>query len=317
MMIWLTIFYKVNYNQPKVNNRLQMNDLRRLIIFVTVIEENSFAAAARKLGVTNAAVSKQVIALEEALKTQLLERTTRSLKVTEEGKIYYDHAKKIVKEMQEIESLFLDMRCEPSGQLRIASARHFSECYIIPHLNEFLEVYPKISIDLIIQERLLDLAKEGIDVSVGHSFVGGPDDIHRKISEAHYSFCASPAYLNKYGIPQKPEDLYQHRYITHRNRIPDNVLKFRNKKEIHIEPFMRLNDSRMMIACAKSGLGIIKLHHYSMASEIKKGELVEILQGWDTSIQPIYLCYQPQRYVHPKIRTFINFFCTKISKETY
>jgi DNA-binding transcriptional LysR family regulator len=294
-----------------------MSNLKRLVVFATVVEENSFAAAARKLGITNAAVSKQVMALEDELKAQLLHRTTRRLKLTEEGTIYFEHAKRIVKEMREIESLFLDIKGEPSGHIKVVTARHFAEYYIIPHLDEFLKLYPKISLELLIQERLLDMAKEGIDVNVGHAFVGGPDDIHRKIAEVKYAFCASPAYLEKFGTPKTPEDLHKHRYITHRNRVPNNVLKFRNKKEIRIDPFLRLDDSRMMIACAKKGLGIIKLHRYAMAEDIKRGELVEILDGWDTSIQPIYLCYQPQRYVHRKIRTFIDFFCAKVIKETY
>jgi DNA-binding transcriptional LysR family regulator len=294
-----------------------MGHLKRLTIFVKVVEENSFAGAARSLGITNAAVSKQVIALEDELKTQLLQRTTRRLDLTEAGKIYYDHAKRIVKEIDEIESLFLDMKAEPAGHLIVASARHFASVYLVPHLDEFLARYPKVSLELHILERITNLEREGIDINVGHAFVGGPDDIHRKIATTKYAYCASPAYLKKFGVPTKPEDLHNHRYITHQMRKPNNVLIFRDGKEIQLEPFLRINDSKIMIECARQGLGIIKLHRYAMAEEIKKGELQEVLEGWDTSIQPIYLCYQPQRYLHPKIRHFIDFFLTKISSERF
>lgn len=294
-----------------------MNNLKRLVIFVHVVEEGSFAGASRRLKITNAAVSKQVIALENELKVQLLNRTTRRVELTEAGAIYYDHAKRLVGEMREIESLFQDMKAEPSGHLRIGTVRHFAECYIIPYLDEFLSLYPKLTMEILILERLVDLAKEGIDLNVGHAFVGNPNDIHRKIAEVRYAYAASPEYLKKWGVPKKPEDLLQHRYITHCKRVPDNALQFKNGKEIRIEPFLRFDDSRMMVVSAKRGLGIVKLHLYAMAEAIKKGELVEILHGWDTSIQPIYLCYQPQRYVHPKIRHFIDFFCAKVSKETY
>lgn len=294
-----------------------MNQLKRLNIFIKVIEEMSFAGAARKLGITNAAVSKQVIALEDDLKVQLLRRTTRKLEITEFGKIYYEHAKRIANELQEIENLFFDIRSEPSGNLKIASSWHFAECYLIPNLEEFLNLYPKLKVEMIIMERVPDLAKEGIDLNMGHTFVGGPDDIHKKIAETKYAYCAAPIYLKNYGTPQVPEDLLKHRYITHRNRVPDNTLKFRDGKEIRLEPFLRIDDSRIMIACAKQGLGIIKLHKYAVQEAIRKKELVEVLKGWDTSVQPIYICYQPHRYVQPKIRRFIDFFSSKVSDNKF
>lgn len=294
-----------------------MHDLKRLIIFTSVVEEMSFAGAARKLGITNAAVSKQVITLEETLKIQLLQRTTRKLQLTEAGKIYFEHAKRVLGELQEIESVFHDLKAEPSGNLRIGCARHFAECYLIPHLEEFLGKYPKINMEILILERTPNLAREGIDINMGHRYVGGEDDIHKKISEVKYVFCASPEYLHKFGVPQKPQDLHQHRYITHFNRNPDDLLKFRNGKEIRLKPFLRVDDSRIMVECAKQGLGIVKLHKYAVADALKNKELVEVLKGWDNSIQPIYLCYQPQRYMQPKIRHFIDFFCEKVSMEKY
>ncbi|HRD56294.1 MAG TPA: LysR substrate-binding domain-containing protein [Parachlamydiaceae bacterium] len=139
--------------------------------------------------------------------------------------------------------------------------------------------------------------------------------MHKKVYEANYGFYASPDYLKRFGIPENPEDLVWHRYITHRNRNPDNVLKFRNKKEIKLKPFLSIDDSRTMIECAKQGLGIIKLHSYTVAEALQKKELVEILEGFDDSIQPIYLCYQPRRYIQPKIRHFIDFFCAKFAKK--
>lgn len=294
-----------------------MHNLKRLIIFVRVVEEESFAAAARKLGITSAAVSKQVIALEDEMKILLLRRTTRRLSLTEAGKIYFEHAKRLVHEMNEIETLFHEIRAEPAGVLKIATARHFAECYLIPNLEEFFRLYPRLKLELLIVERIPDLAKEGIDVSVGHTYVGGQDDIHKKLTEVRYAFCASPSYLAKFGVPQTPDDLKNHRYITHSNRKPDNVLTFRNAKEIRLEPFLKVDDSRIMVECAKAGLGIVKLHHYAIREELRGDELVEVLHSFDSSQQPIYLCYQPHRYLHPKIRHFIDFFSQKITKGKY
>jgi DNA-binding transcriptional LysR family regulator len=289
-----------------------MHNLKQLITFVKVVEEQSFAGAARRLRITNAAISKQVRALEDEMKILLLNRTTRRLSLTEAGKVYYEHAKRLVYEMNEIETLFHEIRAEPKGVLKIASARHFAECYLIPYLEDFLKKYPKISFELLIVERTPNLEREGIDISVGHTYVGGQDDIHKMLTKVRYAFCASPSYLQQFGIPKSPEDLKKHRYITHSNRIPDNVLTFKNTKEVRLEPFLRIDDSRIMVECAKQGLGIVKLHHYAIKEEIQKNELVEILQEFDSTTQPIYLCYQPHRYLHPKIRHFIDFFSKKV-----
>lgn len=294
-----------------------MGKLRQLITFTTVIDENGFAAAGRKLGLTNAAVSKQITALEHDLGIALLRRTTRQLTLTEAGQIYYDHAKKLTADIRETESVLLDMKSEPQGHLKVGSSWHFAEKVLVPLLPQFFEKYPKLTIELSVMERIPDLAKEGIDINVGHTFVGGPDDIHRKIGETKYAYCASPEYLKAFGIPKKPEDLLKHRYLTHRMRKPDNVLTFRKGKEIRLEPFLRIDDSRTMIQCALQGIGIIKLHRYVIATQMEQGQLVEVLEGWDESVQPIYVCYQPQRYVQPKIRHFIDFFCTNLPKHIF
>lgn len=290
---------------------------KHLLTFLLVIEENSFAGAARKLHLTNAAVSKQINTLEESLGVILIKRTTRKVTLTEAGHLFYDHAKNLANEINEIQSLFSTYKKEPSGHLKIGSSWHFAEHILIPNLEEFSKLYPKITIELLIIEKIPDLSKEGIDINMGHTFVGGPDDIIKKVGETRYVLCASPAYLDTYGIPKKPQDLVKHRYITHRMRQPDNVLTFKKGVEIVLDPFLRLNDSRTMIQCALNHLGIIKLHRYAVTNEMKQGRLIEILKGWDDSKQPINICYQPQRYVQPKIRTFLDFIYSKISKDLF
>lgn len=294
-----------------------MSKLERLETFIAVVEENSFVRASVKLGISNAAVSKQVSCLEKDLGVQLLNRSSRQLTLTESGHLYYEHAKKLAEGIKDIDSLLSDLRKEPSGPLFVSCGRHFAECLIIPHLFEFNKSYPKIQLRLDVSERLHDLAREGIDINMGHSRVGGPHDIHRKIASTRYVICASPDYLAQNGTPLKPEDLYKHRYITHSSRDPDNVLLFKKGKELHLEPFMRINDTLIMKSCAIQGIGVVKMHHYAVADALKDGKLVEVLNGFDETIQNIYLCYQPTRYLQPKIRHFIDFFVAKISRENF
>lgn len=294
-----------------------MSTLQQLSTFIVVVEENGFTQAGRKLGLTNAAVSKQISKLENQLKTELFRRTTRHIALTESGLILFEHAKKIKADIREMENAFSQLREEPSGHLKVGSSTYFSNCFLIPNLDEFFRLYPEVTIDLLNLERVPDLAKEGIDVNMGHAFVGGPDDIHRKIGSTRYAYLASPEYLRRFGTPKKPADLKKHRYITHMMRMPDNLLSFKNKTEILVEPFMRLNDSRAMIQCCLEGIGIIKLHRYVARDHIDNGRLVEVLEGYDESVQPIYLCYQPHKILPPKIRCFIDFICSKIEKDIF
>lgn len=293
-----------------------MAKFEQLVTFITVVEEKGFAAAGRKLNISNAAVSKQITKLENGFRTELLIRTTRQLALTESGQHLYALAKKFRTEFEEIENLFSGLRKEPSGTLTIGCTWHFAEVVLIPNLMEFYEKYPKVSLDIINVERLPDLYKEGIDINIATALIGRDDYIHRKIAETKYTYCASREYLKKFGTPQKPKDLLKHRYLTHTGRMPDNVLEFKSKK-ITLEPFMRLNDSRIMIQCALQGLGIIKLHRYALEELIKEGALVEVLKECDEAIQPIYLYYQLQRFLPPKLRCFIDFVCAKIKAEVY
>lgn len=294
-----------------------MHSLQQLTTFIAVVEENGFTQAGRKLGLTNAAVSKQIGKLESALKTELLRRTTRHISLTESGLVFLEHAKKIAMELREMENAFSGMHKAPSGRLRVGSSTYFSNCFLIPHLHEFFCLYPNVTIDILTIERIPNLSKEEIDINMGHAYVGGPDDIHRKLGETRYAYLASPNYLKQFGTPEKPSDLLKHRYITHSARRRDKVLSFKNNIEIALEPFMRINDSRIMIECALRGIGIIKLHRYIVNEHLQSGALVEVLKGYDESLQPIYLCYQPHRILPPKIRCFIDFICSKIETDIF
>ena len=205
-----------------------MSKLERLQTFVKVVEENSFTAAARHLRISNVAVTKQINALEDELGVQLLVRTTRKLSLTEAGRVCFEHAKILSNNLQEMEGLFSEMRSEPV-EIKVGCSPYLAETFLVPHLHEFLTLYPKISLTLEIYERIVELAKEGVDINIGHNLAyisRDAQDIVRSIGSTRYILCASPAYLEKFGIPKKPKDLLKHRYITHSMRRPDNVLEF-------------------------------------------------------------------------------------------
>ncbi len=287
-----------------------MSKFDRMATFVAVFQEGSFAAAARKLSISSAAVSKQISVLEQELGFELLHRSTRKLSLTDAGSFYFEQADKILREMAEIDSLALEMRKEPFGTLKVAAQHHYANTYILPRLNTFLKRYPKIHLNLELMERFPDTQREAIDIVIGISRTTSETAIQKTIGRTHYVLAASPAYLEEFGIPKQPQDLKTHRYINHSLRIPVHTTKFKDGLELYLEPYLLLNDTAAMKECALNGIGIVKLHRYVVDEALNSGELIEILADYNEPEQPIYASYSPHKHVPPKIRCFLDFFTT-------
>lgn len=286
-----------------------MDKLKLMKTFMLTVEEGSMSKAATLLSITKAAASKQIMDLEKSLNAQLLFRTTRKLKLTDVGQLYLESIKKIFRAVAESESIMT--YDNPIGTLRVTSHRHFGEKYIVNHMKEFIAKYPNLNVNLELSDRFPDLEKENIDILCGVGEDGPEHLVRKKIASMYHVLCASPAYLQKFSMPKKPNDLKSHRYITHSFRNPDNVLVMANKK-IYLDPCITLNDSQTMLKCALDDLGIIKIYHYFVEDYIKEGKLVEILEEYRNTKISMYLFYQQQTFVPAKIRVFIDFITQKI-----
>jgi len=287
-----------------------MSKLEHIAAFIAVVEESGFAAAARKQGLSTAAISRHVSHLERDLKTELLKRTTRHVRLTEVGQIYYQQCKRILSELTKAELTISGNLSEATGTLSVTSNRYFAMQYLMPRLPEFMSQNPKLKITFELAERFPDLSREGIDILFGVSMEGANDLVRRRVATTRYVICASPKYLKKMGTPIKPMDLTHHQYISHSKRTPDNILRFKNDETIHLDPFLKLNDSRAMQECAIKHMGIICVHDYIVKDALKNGKLIEILQKYQEPEQFVYLYYQQSRYLQPKIRRFIDFYTT-------
>lgn len=285
-----------------------MSKFDKIITFLSVIEEDGFAAAARKKGVSTAAVSRQISALENDLGSQLILRTTRRLALTEVGERYYQHCKKALSELFEAEIEIAKSKNEATGELHVMANRYFANTYLLPKLHEFMELNPKLTVHFQLAERFPNLEKENIDILFGVSIEGSAELVRRRIATTRYVLCASPKYLKKHGTPEIPSDLIKHRYITHRIRKPNNVIFLKDNKEIYINPVLGLNDSYAMRECAIRDMGIVNLHDYMVMDAIKDGKLIEILQKYQEQQKNVYLYYRHNRYLQPKIRKFIDFY---------
>lgn len=290
-----------------------MPNLSQMETFILTAELGSLAAAGRKLGISPAAVSKQLTKLEEELGLQLMLRSTRKLELTEVGSNYCLQCKRIFEEVEAAAALVSQVKAVPHGQLKVVSGRHFATTYIVPHMKEFLLKYPKIELNLELAERMPDLNVEAVDVLIGMSLSASGDVIQRRIATTRYVLCASPDYLKKFGVPKKPGDLKTHRYIAHSMRKPDNELTFDDGKSVMLNPYIRANDAQAMVDFALDGLGIIKLHDYAVKDGLERGILKEVLAEYNQSPLPIYVAYPQRRFISSKVRIFIDFIIDKMS----
>lgn len=280
-----------------------------LVSFVEVVNRSSMAAAAKHLRITPAAISKHILNLENELEIQLLQRSTRRIALTHEGRLYFEHAKSILSAYKEAENAISYSKEEPSGTLKIVCGPQIGNLFVIPHLKEFLSRYPKIRLNIMSTQTMPDLEKEKVDVIVGLTSGIPSYCIQRVLTYARWIFCASPDYLEKFGEPKKPSDLVKHQIITRVQRQPNNVIEFKKGKPIIFEPYIYYDDTRAIRKCALEGLGIVQLHDYIVAQDLKENRLVEILSKYTELKKPIpvSLYYFPASHVHLKVRCFVDF----------
>lgn len=288
-----------------------MIDLADMRLLVLITELGSLAAAARKLKVSAAAVSKQLNKMEKELKVQLLLRSTRRVELTDIGRDYSVQCQRVLEEASQADALISQMQAIPCGSLYVLSNPHFAASYIVPYISKFLSKYPQVHLNLELGERIPKLGEEAIDIVIGMSISASGDVIQKKIATTSYVYCASPEYFKVFGIPEKPEDLKKHRYMTHSMRRPDDSVKFDDGKDIAVQPYLRVNDTETLLKLALSGLGIVKLHRYVVQDYIKSGNLVELFTEQNKLEISIYVAYPQRRFVPSKIRCFLDFFCPK------
>jgi len=281
-----------------------MSKLERLKTFIKVIESKTFSAASRDLGISIPAVSKQISQLEKELHIQLLERSTRSLVLTDVGRHYYESVKRLMNDFHEAEAFIAQLNKEPQGELKIVCNRYVGMSLIIPRLKEWSRLYPKVMLNIELADRIVDIMKERIDIVIGLPYGETEEVIEQKIYQTRYVFCASPAYLKQKGTPANLKELRKHSFIAHRGRQGADT------QPHQILPSMQLNDSYAILQCALQGLGIAKFHEYLVLPYLENGELIEILNGSERELLQINMVYPYRVYPQSKTKLFAAFLTT-------
>ena len=289
-----------------------MDQLMAIRAFARVVEAGSFTRAADSLDMPNATLSKLVQELEAHLGVRLLQRTTRRVTVTPEGRDYYEKAMRVVRDLEDIDTSFDVARGKPRGLLRIDVGGSTARDVLIPALPDFLTRYPDIHIDLGVSDRPVDLISDNVDCVIR----GGPLDnsslIARSIGYAELITVATPGYLKAFGTPAYPEELKNgHRLVSYMSSQNGRAFPFhfeRNgeKTEIKVEHRIGVNESNAHLAAGLVGLGIIQTFSYSAGPALREGRLVEILRAWRPAPYPFHVVYPQNRHVTHRLRVFID-----------
>nr|WP_314582827.1 LysR family transcriptional regulator [uncultured Pseudomonas sp.] len=287
-----------------------MDRFQEMQVFIAVCEERSFATAARRLNMSAPSVTRAVAALEKRIGTLLLSRTTRSVHLSEAGQRYLTDCRRILSEIEEAEDSAGGSNAAPVGHLTITASLLFGELFVMPLVVGYLERYSGVSINALLVDRVTHMVEEGIDVAVRIGHLLDSTQHGMKVGEVRRVVCASPAYLAAHGRPQRPDELSQHRVIVSAASALVRRWEFSDEgKPVDIELKSRLTVSanQAAITAASMGWGVTRVLSYQVASRVASGELEILLEDFEQPPLPVHVCYQADRKVSAKVRTFVDY----------
>lgn len=284
-----------------------MDRLTEMEAFATVVDQGGFTDAAKKMGISKSAVSKHVSSLE----ARLLNRTTRRVSPTEIGLAYYDRARRVLNDAGEADALVTSMQSAPSGLLRISVATDFGVNHLSPVLGDFLTEFPDITVNMVLNNRYVELISEGFDMAVRIGELEDSTLKARKLTETTKRMIASPGYFEKHGRPEKIDDLNNHKLLHYSNQANSAVWKLTapsgEKRQVRTAGWLTVNDGQSLLNACVGGLGIAYLPSFLYADAMAKGLVEEAIPDLPVETQGIYAVYPPGRFTQPKVRAFIDF----------
>lgn len=290
-----------------------MNNYSDIVVFVRVVEARSFVAAAQTLGMSPSAISKAVSRLEERLGARLLNRTTRSLSLTDQGLSFYDRAREALAQLDQAESEIAESRGVARGRLRVDLPVSLGRKIVVPALPRFIQQYPELTVQLSMNDRVIDLVQEGMDAALRVGNLSDSSLVARRVGILRGVTCASPEFIARVGMPMTPEDLQPEHCIA-MFKLGTNQIRewlFRKDGVDHsIQPAAPLSfsDPESAVAAAVSGAGFVRSLDFTVEAQIAAGLLVPVLEDWnDGAWWPVSVVYPQHRQPTAKIRAFIDF----------
>lgn len=288
-----------------------MSRLREMEVFVRVVETGSFSAAARDFKVGQPAISKSISSLETRLGIRLLARSTRRLTPTEAGKAFYERASRSLAEANEAEAAAQSAGKGLTGRLRIYAPVTFARLHLIPRLHEFLEAHPKLDLEVVMDDRPIDLLAENIDVAIRMGVLADSALKAKKIASGERLVLASPDYLRRRGVPSRPSDLRKHEAVIYNHGTGGKEWLFtRNSSSlrVRIQGRLAITAAEGVRAAVIAGQGFTIASRWMFQPEIASGEVVPILTEWELPQIDLWIVYPAGRLTSTKARTFALWF---------
>ncbi|MDG9669667.1 LysR family transcriptional regulator [Hahella sp. CR1] len=294
--------------------------LDELKTFIKCCECGSFSAAGKALVLSPSSVSRQIDNLEAKLQTKLFQRTTRQLILSDEGHFLLKRAEDILALVDDTIASLRQQHSEPEGRLRISVFDSYGRLRIAPLLPQFLALYPKVSIDIELENQIVDLYRDAVDIAIR---IGPPEDSRlkaKKLTDGRTLLCASPDYVQRFGSPQTPDELAQHNCLLISRGRRQAWWHFRKGQEyrrVQVQGSIRSAGGTPLLECALQGAGVTLLTQWSMQPYIDEGRLLQLLPQWDASLYAeksaeIYAVYIDNHYMRPAIRAFLDFLGAQI-----
>ena len=292
-----------------------MNLIECMRVFVAVVDSGSFTHAGRKLDMSKTLVSKKVQALENHLSARLLHRTTRSLSVTEPGRLLHLHCTRILDDLEELENLIHNQADAPRGHLQISAPTTFGEMFIASLMTDFRAAYPGISVDLNLTDRHVDLVDEGFDVAIRIANLPNSSLIARKLAPSPVHLCATPDYLKKHGRPAHPLDLADHQCIVDTNFRSNAFWPFREGSgslSVPVSGAFSVNSGRAAKSFVLAGNGLALCPGFIVSEELKSGMLETVLGDFNAFDMNVYAIYNSRKNLAPKVRACVDFLVQRL-----
>ncbi|MEZ5670361.1 MAG: LysR family transcriptional regulator [Alphaproteobacteria bacterium] len=295
---------------------MSMDNLAAMAVFAKVVEANGFSAAARDLGLSKSAVSKHVSRLEDRLGARLLNRTTRRLALTEIGEAFYERCTRLVAEAEEAELAVTRMSAEPSGMLRVNMPFSFGSLHVVPSLCGFMGAYPRVNVQVTLDDRYADLVADGYDLAIR---IGELDDsslIARRLAITRPKLVASPAYWARHGVPRVPADLSAHECLVYTYLRRGPLWRF-GDQAVRIAGRLQANNGDVLRQAALAGHGVALLPSFIVWRDLHEGRLVPALEAYCEDPLGIYAIYPHSRHLSAKVRAFIDFLAARFGERPY
>ena len=271
-----------------------------------MVENGGFTAAGEALNASKSHVSRQVSRLEARLGTRLLTRTTRRVRLTDMGRVYYERCRSAVDELDAVEADLADLQARPRGRVRLTAPGIYAERFVAPALAEFASRYPDVDVELDTQMTMVDLIEEGYDLAIRMSSLTDSSLIARRVEARRIVVCAAPEYLEKWGIPDSPEALTAHDCLTLKGMAwrfawPDQI------RAVRVRGSWTSDNGRALVAAASAGLGLMRIADYYVNAELERGELQVVLEDYEVDDAATWIIYPNRTHLPTRVRLLIDF----------